>query len=297
MTATSGIEPEQRTGRPRRHEDLTHTLGLLVGSVANPFYSAILRAVEDTVAARGYAVIAASLDDDPAREEAAVSRFLKRHVDGLILTTVAASQAYLHSMSGPDTPVVFVDREPTDIEADVVASDNAAGGAQATRHLIEHGHRRIAFLGDRENIQTARERRRGFLEELERSGLPTADLPVIMGLHDEPSAGRAAVGLLESENPPTAFFTSQNLITIGAMAALRARARDRTVALVGFDDIPLADLMTPGITVIAQDPYRIGELAAERVLARLDGDSTPAKTYIVPTKLIPRGSGEIRPRA
>ena len=92
------------------------------------------------------------------------------------------------------------------------------------------------------------------------------------------------------------MFSSQNLITIGAVRGLRERGAHRTVALVGFDDVPLADLLDPGVTVVAQNPHEIGRLAAARIFARLDGDRSAGRTYVVPTELITRGSGEMRPK-
>jgi len=289
-------QPDLHAGNLRRADGRTRTLGLLVGSVDNPFAGAVHRAVEDAALQHGVAVFASSLDDDPDREQEAVSAFLRRRVDGLILTTVSESQAYLAPELRRGTPVVFVDREPAGITSDAVVSDNAHGAALATRHLLERGHRRLAYLGDRATIQTARERRRGFLEELGRAGVATRDVPVVEDLHDEESARAATIALFDSPNPPTAIFSAQNLVTIGVIHGLRERGRHRDIAVVGFDDVPLGDLLEPGLTVIAQDPQQIGRVAAERVFARLDGDRSPAARTIVPTRLIERGSGEIPPR-
>jgi DNA-binding LacI/PurR family transcriptional regulator len=293
---TLDYQPDLHAGNLRRADGRTRTLGLLVGSVDNPFAGAVHRAVEDAALEHGVAVFASSLDDDPDREQESVAAFLRRRVDGLILTTVSESQAYLAPELRRGTPVVFVDREPAGITSDAVVSDNADGAALATRHLLEHGHRRLAYLGDRATIQTARERRRGFLEELGRAGVATRDVPVIENLHDEESARAATIALFDSPNPPTAIFSAQNLVTIGAIHGLRELGRHRDIALVGFDDVPLGDLLEPGLTVVAQDPQQIGRLAAERVFARLDGDRSPAARTIVPTRLIERGSGEIPPR-
>ena len=153
----------------------------------------------------------------------------------------------------------------------------------------------MAYLGDRTDIQTARKRHSGFIEEIGRAGIATATIPVVEGLHDEDAAFRAAHTLLTSENAPTAIFSSQNLVTFGAMRALKSLGLQHSVALIGFDDFTLADMMEPGVTVIAQHPEKIGKLAAERLLARIDGDDAPPETYIIPTELIQRGSGEIRP--
>jgi LacI family transcriptional regulator len=288
--------PDLHAGNLRRSDRKTKTLGLLVGNVGNPFAGAVHRAIEDAAAVRGVAVFASSLDDDPEREVAIVSALLRRRVDGLILTTASKNQSYLLPEQERGTRLVFVDREPVGIDADAVVSDNAAGSSAATRHLIEHGHRRIAFLGDRSQIQTARERQRGFLDELGRAGIPTSTATIIEGLNNEDKARAAMTALLDSSNVPTAIFSSQDLVTIGAIRALRDRGMHRSVAMVGFDDFDLADLLEPGITVVAQNPKRIGALAAERLFARIDGDDQADRTYIVPTTLIPRGSGEIGPR-
>jgi DNA-binding LacI/PurR family transcriptional regulator len=293
---TLDYEPDLHAGNLRRSDGRSGTLGLLVGSVDNPFAGAVHRAVEDVALGRGVAVFASSLDDDPAREQAAVSAFLRRRVDGLILTTVSESQAYLAPELRRGTPVVFVDREPAGVTSDTVISDNRDGAALATRHLLERGHRRLAYLGDRSTIRTAQERRRGFLEELGSAGVATREIPVVEDLHDEAAAQRAAVDLLTRADPPTAIFSSQNLVTIGVVRALRELGRHRDTALVGFDDVPLADLLEPGVTVVAQNPQEIGRIAALRVFARLDGDDSPAARTVVPTRLIARGSGEIEPR-
>jgi len=293
---TLDYQPDLHAGNLRRADGRTRTLGLLVGSVDNPFAGAVHRAVEDAAIGRGVAVFASSLDDDPEREQAAVSAFLRRRVDGLILTTVSESQAYLAPEVKRGTPVVFVDREPAGITSDSVVSDNVDGAAAATRHLVSHGHRRLAYLGDRHDIRTAQERRRGFLDELGRAGIATGDVPVIEGLHDEETARRATLALFDADLPPTAIFSSQNLVTIGVIRALRELGRHRDTALVGFDDVPLGDLLEPGVTVVAQDPHAIGRIAAERVFARLDGDESPAARTVVPTRLIERGSGELAPR-
>ncbi|MET0714511.1 MAG: LacI family DNA-binding transcriptional regulator [Mycetocola sp.] len=286
-----------QAGSLRRADGRTRTLGLLVGSVDNPFAAAIHRAVEDGASARGVAVFASSLDDDPLREEDAVRAFMRRRVDGLILTTSGRSTGYLGSVREMGIPVVYVDREPVESGIDSITSDNRAGAAAATEHLIAHGHRRIALLTDRLEIQTAYERRQGFLDALGRAGIPTTSTPMISELHDEAGAQAALTRLLHSDEPPTAIFSAQNLITVGALHALREQKRQRSIALVGFDDLPLADLVEPGVTVVAQHPHRIGQLAVERLFARLEGDTSPASHMVVPTTLIIRGSGEIKPPA
>lgn len=282
-----------QAGSLRRAGGRTRTIGLLVGSVDNPFAGAIHRAVEDTAIQREVAVFASSFDDDPEREDLAVKAFLRRRVDGLILTTAKKQQDYARSLRELGIPVVYVDRRPADSGFDSVTSDNRGGARAATAHLIEHGHRRIAVLTDRLDIQTAAERQQGFFDALGHAGIPTSEARVVTELHDAAAAQRALIQLLASERPPTAVFSSQNLITLGALHALRALGAQRSVALVGFDDLPLADLLEPGVTVVAQNPQEIGRIAVTRLFARLEGDESPARHVAIPTELIPRGSGEI----
>ncbi len=150
---------DMAAGSLRRTGRQTLSIGLLLPSVSNPFSGEIHRALEDSLAERGIAVFAASLDDDPQREKALVAAFLGRRVDGLVLTPIAKSQAYVIPEHSRDLPMVFIDREPVGIDADAVVTDNAVGAATAAAHLLAHGHRKLAYLGDRTEIQTARERR------------------------------------------------------------------------------------------------------------------------------------------
>jgi LacI family transcriptional regulator len=114
-------------------------------------------------------------------------------------------------------------------------------------------------------------------------------------LRTSDAAAAAVTALLAAPEPPTALFTSQNLITMGAVRALRALAAERRVALAGFDDFPLADLLAPAVTVVAQDPTAIGREAALQLFRRVDGDRSPTRSTVVPTRLVTRGSGEIAP--
>lgn len=282
-----------QAGSLRRANGRTRTIGLLVGSVDNPFAGSIHRAVEDTAIEREVAVFASSFDDDPDREELAVQAFLRRRVDGLILTTAKKQQDYARTLRELGIPAVYIDRRPADAGVDSVASDNRGGARAATEHLIERGHRRIALLTDRLDIQTAVERQQGFFDALGRAGIPTTESVVVTELHEASAAQDALARLLASDEPPTAVFSSQNLVTVGALHALRAAGLQRTVALVGFDDLPLADLVEPGVSVVAQNPQEIGRIAVNRVFARLEGDDAPAGHITVPTELIARGSGEI----
>ena len=281
-------------GGLRRSGSRTKTLGLLLESVDNPFSGAVHRGVETIMRAHGMAVLAASFDEDPDSERAIVTGFLRRRVDGLILMSAARTHGYLSDEVSRGTPIVFVDRPAVGIAFDSVVSSNYEGAVGATRHLLERGHRRLAYVGTDRRIATMGERRRGFVDELDRWGIPAREATYVEDVHDPESARIAVSKVLEGPEPPTAIFAAQNLVALGTVRALHDCGWQHSIAFVGFDDVTLLDLLDPGVTVVAQNPHRLGELAAERVLARMNGEKLEMETITVPTTLIERGSGEIR---
>ena len=279
----------------RRSNGRSATIGVVLEDVANPFSSALHRAIEDVAVQRGVLVLAGSSDEDEDRELKLVYAFASRRVDGLIIQPSSHDHRYLQTERRAGTAIVFVDRPPRSLDADAVVTDNAAGVRRGVQHLVAHGHRRIAYLGDTHTIATAAERHQGYLEELAHQGIEPDATLIRLDLRGFEKAEAAVTELLNGPHPPTALLTGQNLITIGAFRALRRMGLHRRIALLGFDDILLADLLEPGITVIAQDPAAIGLMAADVLFRRLDGDRSPAKSFTVPTRMIQRGSGEIRP--
>ena len=279
----------------RRADGSSASIGLIVEDVSNPFFGAVHRGVEDVARARGMLTLVGSSDEEPERERELAEAFGQRGVDGLVLATSVADSSYLVRERAAGVALVFVDRPPRFLDADTVVTDNAGGARAAVEHLLEAGHRRIGFLGDRPDVHTAAERLRGYRETLARHGLEEElDLirhPQFRGV----DAYETTCELLRGNDPPTALFTSQNLITIGAVRALHSLGLHEQVALVGFDDIVLADAVSPGLTVVAQDPGGLGRAAAELLFERLDGFDGPSRRVELPTRLIARGSGELAP--
>ncbi|NBE94988.1 LacI family transcriptional regulator [Nonomuraea sp. KC401] len=265
----------------------TATIGLVIEDVADPFYSGLSRAVEEVVIDHGCLLLSGSSGEQPGRERELVETFCARRVDGLIVVPAGEDHTYLRSELEAGTPVVFADRPPgAGLDVDTVLADNVSGAGQAVRHLLGHGHSRIAFLGDDPAIFTAAQRLQGYRAALG-------------GLYDErlvsmrpPSleAVRADLaGMLALDEPPTAVFAGNGRYTVTVLRALAGRR----LALVGFDDFELADLLQPGVTVVAQDPSWMGRVAAELLFRRLRGDVGPSEHIELPVRLIPRGSGEI----
>ena len=279
----------------RRSDQRTRTLGLVVEDVANEFFGAIHRGVEDRARERGVAVVASSVDREPDLEGDVVSALSARRVDGLILAPSAREQAYLIAEQRRGWPIVCIDRMPKGVDVDSVVTDNREGSLRGVRHLIERGHSRIAFVGGYSLLSTAQERFAGYLEAMAEAGHQVRPEWVHRDAQDVEDAERVVAGLFELTHQPTAIFGAQNLISMGAVRALRHSGLQDRVALVGFDDFTLADMLQPGVTVVAQDPRAMGRMAADLVFARMADPSLPTHMHIVPSRLIMRGSGEIAP--
>ncbi|MEU4835036.1 LacI family DNA-binding transcriptional regulator [Streptosporangium sp. NPDC023615] len=287
----------------------TSSIGLVIEDVADPFYSGFGRAVEEVALGHGSLVLSGSSGEDPGRERELILTFCSRRVDGLIIVPSGTDHGYLRPELDAGIAAVFADRpgglgtdngtgtgtetgsgtgtgRDTD-SCDTVLCDNAGGAYAGVNHLIRHGHRRVAFVGDRASVFTSGERLRGYRRALEEAGLTFDGSLVSNGPAEE--AGSALTRMLRGGDPPTAVFTGNGRITV---AVLRAGHRQ---ALVGFDDFELADLLVPGVTVVAQDPAGLGRTAAELLFRRLAGDRGAPERIELPTRLIPRGSGELPP--
>lgn len=269
------------------------TLGLVIEDVGNPFYSVVAQAVEDAARLRGLLLITASAREDPEREYELVTALLRRRVDALLLVPIGDDHRYL-TRNGEHVSTVFLDRPPREISADTVLADDRAGAQRATVHLLAHGHSRIALLGDDAALYTAQERLAGYRAAMNAAGGSGSEL-VRLGNHDAAAAEAAVAALLAlpAAERPTAILAANNRNTVGAVRAL-AGVSD-PIALVGFDDFELADVL--GITVMRSDPALMGLRAAELAFSRLDGDDRPPQRVTIRAELVVRGSGEIRPAA
>lgn len=271
-------------------------LGLIIEDLANPFYSSIARVVEDLARERGHLLLIGSCGEDPVRERDLVLRFLRRAVDALILVPAGEDHRYLlNELGARGAPIVAIDRPVHGISIDTILADNRGGARLAVEHLLGQGHRRIAALVDTQRVWTARERLAGFREAMADAGEPERSALVRTELVDTEGAEAAVAALLAlpAAERPTALFTANNRITVGALKAMAADGAQ--TALVGFDDFELAELLATPITVVRQSPAELGRLAVEAAYARLDGaEHLPVQTS-TRCELVVRGSGEIAP--
>jgi LacI family transcriptional regulator len=280
----------------RRKDARSGIVGALLQDVGNSFSAGLLRSLEDVLRHAGRSVLAASLDEEPERERDIVADLVARRADGLVLMPATHRHEYLISERRAGLPIVFVDRRPHGLDCDSVTVDNHGGAKLATNHLLSGGHRRIAMLSDLDEIETAVERRAGYRAALADAGVGFAPELLVPGIRSEEEAARTVAGLLELADPPTAILAGRNIITVGTVRALRAAGATREIAVVGFDDFPLADLVEPALTVVRQDVRLIGAEVGRILLDRIDGASGPPRHLVVDPTLVQRGSGEIRPR-
>ena len=279
----------------RRSHGRTGVVGALVQDVSNSFSVGLLRSLEDAARERQCVVLTASIDEETDRERALVADLVARRVDGLILMPSTQDQSYLASEVRAGLPTVFVDRPPRGIEADSVLVDNRRGAKEAVSHLLGFGHTRVAVLVDLTTIPTAAARLRGYEAAHKAEGLKPDPALVVTGLRTTEEAQHAVTSMMGMDDAPTAIFACRNILSIGAIRALRELGLSQEVALVGFDDFPLADLMTPSLTVIRQNVREIGRRAAELLFSRIEGDTSPPRRILSVPTLVVRGSGEIPP--
>lgn len=290
-----GYQRDDRARRLRQGATTSGVIGFVLVDVANPFFSSILRGIEEVARRHDSLVLAGSTDADLDREAQLVEAFAARRVDGLIVIASEQPSTPLRNELLHGTPVVFVDLEPEWPEFDLVRTDHEGGAALATRHLIDHGHREIAFIGDSPSTFSAALRRRGFLGEMAQAEIPVPTDRVLTGRHEPEGWGDIIADYLGRSDPPTALFTAQNFISVGAAQALHRLELHQRVAQIGFDDVTLAGEIEPGLSVVPQNPLLLGRRAAMRLFERIAGTAGPPERQILPTAVMERGSGEIRP--
>ena len=273
----------------------TGTLALVVPDFTDPFFSLILRGAEDVARRAGYKVILCNTDGDLEREAEYLEDMVARRVEGLLIAPVGdRSRGHLRLLGTHQVPFVLLDRAVPGVENDLVQGDSVDGARQLVTHLVALGHRRIAHVTESLEVSTARDRLRGYQEALAAAGIQYDPDLVAAGSAATVQGGHeAAQALLDLPERPSAIFAVNNLAAVGVIRALRARGLGcpGDVAVVCFDDIVLASLLQPFLTVMAQPAETFGTLAVQLLLDRLAGRVTERRRRVVlPADLIVRQS-------
>ena len=287
-------ELDYRPSRVARslREQRSRIIGLIISDIQNPFFTAIVRAVEDGAYASGHAVFLCNTDEDEAKETLYIDLMLAEQVAGVILSsTTGRNPAYQHLMRA-GIPAVAIDRRVYNVPLDTVLVDNIDATRRAVEHLIAQGHRRIGAIVGHLTSSTGEDRLRGYTDALMAHNIPVSDALIRIGTPRSPVGYAAMSELLALPDPPTAVFTGNNLLTAGALRALidAGLQAPQEVAVAAFDDMEWAVLIQPALTMVAQPTYEIGRIAVELLQKRIDDPRRPPEEVILPAQVIARNA-------
>lgn len=275
-----------RAGRDR-------TVGVVIDSIDDIFFSQLAATIESVLDDAGYRCLFASSNRQPGRERDIVRGFVRRRCAGVIVAPTLVDSLSSDDLAG--TPVVFVDRVGDVAGAVSVITDDIGLAKAATRHLLDHGHRRVALLSDSLDLQTTHGRQQGYRLAMAEAGLPVDPELMRTDCDDESAAMLEVATVLELADPATAIFSCSSRLSLGVVPALHQFGRT-DIALVSFGDFVMASSVEPAVTVIDHSPMRIGQAAATALLAHLPTHDTTggaSRVIEVPARLIPRGTGEL----
>lgn len=264
-------------------------IGVAVPDIADPFFASVARSIDDVARQNGMSTLVASLTEKNVNERSIIESILGFQLSGLVICPVGKNHAWLEKWKN-QTPIVFVDRIADGIQIDSFIEDDEQNGYLATKHLIEHGHSRIAYLGDRLELITEVLRIEGWKRALREIG-EDPEPNLLVSTDSTVEKTRIAMkSLMSINNPPTAIFSGNPRCTM-ALAHLETFG---SVALLSMGDFPLSEALKPTVSVIDQNPSELGKLAAERVLYRLkQEDSTAEVRSVLGVQLIERESCKI----
>jgi LacI family transcriptional regulator len=276
------------------------TAGPIIGYVqvdaANPFFGAVARGLEEVTREHGYLVLTGSTDADPAREGRLLETLVEARVAGIVVAAAEGGDDLLRDEVQHGTAIVCVDRPLEGVHCDTVTSTNRASTREAVARLLDRGHRHIAFLGGAPSVWTASERRAGFADALADAGLQADPELVVERVDSAELAADATVRLLDATTPPTAVFAAQDRIGLGVVRALHEAGVQHQVALVVFDDLPLAAQLEPPVATIVQDALDLGRTAGRLLIERLETRADLPPRYVeVPARFVDRASAAIGP--
>ncbi|MFC0629161.1 LacI family DNA-binding transcriptional regulator [Kribbella deserti] len=275
----------------------TNLWAAVISDIENPFFTSLVRGLEDVAQTEGYHVVLCNSDEDPAKEAAYASAVLTEQMAGVVISPSSTADGVLQ-LHEAKTPMVLIDRKVAGVEADSVLVDNEHGATEAVRHLLDGGYRRIACITGPPQVSTAMDRLAGYRAALSGAGV-SYDADLVRHADFREAGGFAAMAsLLGLAEPPEALFVTNNLMTVGALECLAERGlrAPDDIAVVGFDDLPWANLVVPPLTTVAQPTYELGRRAGVLLRERIADPSRPPSTVILPTELNIRATSTPRTR-
>lgn len=269
----------------------TMVLGIIITDVQNPFFTSMVRGIEDAAQEAGYSVVLANSDEDQDKEQRYLEVAAAEQMAGVVLAPARQSSRGLDVVVGQGIPVVTVDRRLRGVNLDSVSVNNHKAAHDATWHLVARGRKRIAIIAGLLNTMTGARRLAGYKAALKKAGIPLDERLVVEADFRLEGGYEATKDLLRRARPD-AVFASNNMMTMGALQALAEEGVDipSEIAVVGFDDISWATALRPPLTAVRQPTYEIGRRSAEMLLDRVKGDTEEPRHIVLPAELIVRGS-------
>lgn len=281
--------PEASSLRRRR----TRSVGVLIPDLINPVNAMLLRGISDKLESEGYTSVIFETQDSEPRLDRALEGLKDRRVEGVVNTAARRGDGRrLRQFMRDGTPVVFASRDIDGVQATRVLADDFRGGALAAEHLLSLGHRRIAQITGPADVAAFVERARGLRARLLEAGL-SAEPATVEATSGSVEEGRSAVRRLLRGKAPSAIFAHNDLLAIGAIAALREAGLrcPEDVSVIGYNDTPLTEYLAPALSTVRLPAVEIGQLAAERLLAALNEDATPAVVLLQPRLIARKSTG------
>ncbi len=271
----------------------THTIGLVAPDISNPFFASIIKTIQTEAHKMGYSLLVCDSDEGLELEIEHASLLSSKGIDGLIVLPVGQEFSHLQELVNDGIPVVMLDRSFDGLSASQVVIDNRAGAFEAVEHVIQHGHRRIAIVQGLPDTFTSRGRLQGYFEALAAHGI-AADHTLVVGKDFRKENGYIETKfLLKSAHPPTALFTTSDLITLGALEAISEEGltMPRDLSLVAFDDLDAAEFFRCPITAVAQPKEAMGEMAVKLLSDQMrNPETSEIRTIVLKPTLVVRSS-------
>lgn len=270
----------------------TRLVGLVIPDIQNPFFTSVVRGIEDVLQADDYTLLLGNSDDNLKREQIYLATLRVEAAAGIIFAAGKATASDYEQMLKARIPLVALDRTPYDLPVDNVTVANTDGAEQAVTHLISLGHKRIAMINGPANVTTARDRQAGYERALAAAKIAVRANLIQHADFRQTGGYEAMRRLLDLAKPPTAVFVANNLMTLGALQEIHERSLriPDDIAVVGFDDMPWATALQPPLTAVAQPTYELGATAAQLLLARIKEPERSVRRITLDTKLMIRAS-------
>jgi LacI family transcriptional regulator len=251
--------------------DKTYTLGILVPNNSNPYFAEVIRGVEDTAQQLGYNVILCNSNDNVDKQLMQIQVLMEKRVDGLILVPSGTSNALAQMINDPRLPVVLIDRDVPEANADIVKTDHEQSGYLATSYLLQLGHRKIACVSGPADLPSSEDRVNGYRRALQEYGVKFSRELLIYSDFTSQGGYNAFLELLNRKKPPTAIFGGNDLMTLGGISALAEKGLrvPDDISVVGCDDIELAAFANPALTTITQPKHAIGVMSTRMLINRI----------------------------